>query len=197
MYKPIPFGLFGQLCGGDCTPLDSVFKLLCLIPFFLSGFAQSVSKLWYKWNVLKDYSEWLMSAGVFLGYLFQIMLLFVADVHFKEIQYYSIVGDSLLNYLNYFELAVFKWYICRHYLLPGLRGSKLPLPQYCFISMYYNYSLTNATLRKIFKNIFIIEDILILNFSVVEIRSHVAQDGLELLNHTASTLPPPPSARMM
>lgn len=49
-----------------------------------------------------------MSAGVFLGYLFQIMLLFVVDVHFKEIQYYLLVGDSLLNYLNYFELAVFK-----------------------------------------------------------------------------------------
>lgn len=52
------------------------------------------------------------------------------------------------------------------------------------------YSLTHAALRYISENIFVIEDILILNFSVVETRSHVAQDGLEFL--ITLPLPPPP-----
>lgn len=37
--------------------------------------------------------------------VFQIMLPFLADVHFKQIRYYLLVGDSLLNN---FELAIFK-----------------------------------------------------------------------------------------
>lgn len=41
------------------------------------------------------------------------------------------------------------------------------------------YSLAIAAFRSVSEDIFDIKDILILNFSVVETRSHVAQDGLE------------------